>query len=135
MGVAPVFSFSNRHHDPLIRSAACSPNTLKLSYQCRQGITRAYAFMSAPSLVWFRSDLRLADNPAVAAAVELGGPVLPVFVWAPEEESPWEPGAASRWWLHQSLGSLEKSLEGIGSRLIIRRGASLATLQTLMRET
>ena len=48
-----------------------------------------------PSLVWFRLDLRLADNPALLAAVKRGGPVIPVFVWAPEEEGDWPPGAAS----------------------------------------
>src|SRR5262245_24343677 len=43
-------------------------------------------FMStAASLVWFRADLRLADNPALSAAIDQGGPVVPVFVWAPEE--------------------------------------------------
>jgi deoxyribodipyrimidine photo-lyase len=54
-------------------------------------------------LLWIRQDLRLADNPALSAALERGSAVLPVFVWAPEEEDPWAPGAASRWWLHQSL--------------------------------
>ena len=50
------------------------------------------------------ADLRLADNPALQAAIERGGPVIPVFIHAPEEEAPWPPGGASRWWLHQSLG-------------------------------
>ena len=52
------------------------------------------------SIVWFRQDLRLADNPALLAAIRHGGPIIPVFVWAPEEEGGWQPGAASRWWLH-----------------------------------
>jgi len=56
----------------------------------------------APALVWFRQDLRLKDNPALAAAVERGGPVIPVFIRAPEEEGVWRPGGASRWWLHHS---------------------------------
>ena len=50
----------------------------------------------AVTLVWFRHDLRLDDNPALAAAAARGR-VVPVFIWAPEEEAPWEPGAASRW--------------------------------------
>ncbi|MFO0845197.1 MAG: deoxyribodipyrimidine photo-lyase [Gemmataceae bacterium] len=41
-----------------------------------------------PTLVWFRQDLRLADNPALHAAAAAGGPVLPVFVWAPDGEAP-----------------------------------------------
>ena len=91
--------------------------------------------MRKTSLVWFRLDLRLADNPALEAAVKRGGPVIPIFIYAPDEEAPWEPGAASRWWLHQSLNSLQTRLDEIGSRLIIRRGASLATLRALVRET
>ena len=38
------------------------------------------------------------------------GPVVPVFIWAPEEEGDWPPGAASRWWLHHSLASLDAML-------------------------
>ena len=40
----------------------------------------------APALVWFRQDLRLSDNPALAAALVRGHPVVAVYVWAPEEE-------------------------------------------------
>ncbi len=91
--------------------------------------------MRSPSLVWFRYDLRLADNPALAAAVERGGAIVPVFIHAPEEEAPWAAGGASRWWLHQSLRALEADLRAIGSRLILRRGSSLETLRTLAQET
>src|SRR5271165_2749438 len=84
------------------------------------------------SLVWFRQDLRLADNPALLAAVRHGGPIIPVFVWAPEEEGRWQPGAASRWWLHQSLARLDASLHQRGSRLIIRRGPTLEAIRALM---
>jgi len=86
------------------------------------------------SVVWFRQDLRLEDNPALLAAVKRGGPVVPVFIWAPEEEAPWSPGSASRWWLHQSLTSLNAELKKLGSRLVIRRGPSLRTLQAFVRE-
>ena len=49
-------------------------------------------------IVWFRNDLRLRDNPALRAAINAGGAVIPVFIWAPEEEGSWAPGAAARWW-------------------------------------
>ncbi|HEY8965215.1 MAG TPA: deoxyribodipyrimidine photo-lyase [Candidatus Methylacidiphilales bacterium] len=91
--------------------------------------------MPRPSLVWFRSDLRLADNPALHAALERGGPVIPVFVHAPEEEGDWAPGGASRWWLDRSLASLDASLRERGSRLLLREGASLAALRKLAKET
>src|SRR5215472_4495384 len=89
----------------------------------------------APSLLWFRQDLRLSDNPVFAAALARGAPVIPVFIWAPEEEGAWPPGAASRWWLHQSLTALAAALDARGSRLIVRRGPSAQTLETLAAET
>ena len=86
-------------------------------------------------MLWFRQDLRLSDNPALAAALARGGAVIPVFIWAPEEEGAWPPGAASRWWLHQSLTALAAALEARGSRLIVRRGPSAQTLEALASES
>lgn len=86
------------------------------------------------ALVWFRQDLRLADNPALALAAQRGA-VLPVYIWATDEEGAWPPGAASRWWLHQSLTSLDASLRRVGSRLIVRQGLTLETLQDLLGTT
>ena len=91
--------------------------------------------MKPTSLLWFRLDLRLADNPALTAARARGGPIIPVFIHAPEEEGGWPPGGASRWWLHQSLLSLTNALEKTGSRLIIRRGPSTEALLALARDT
>lgn len=90
---------------------------------------------SHTSLVWFRSDLRMADNPAVIAAASQAGPVIPVFIWPPQEEGVWSPGGASRWWLHRSLLALSASLEQMGSRLIIRKGDSLFVLRELVCQT
>jgi deoxyribodipyrimidine photo-lyase len=92
--------------------------------------------MNAPaSIVWFRNDLRLADNPALDAAIKRGAVVAPVLVHSPEEEAPWAPGGASRWWLHQSLASLDASLRLRGSRLVILRGPALETLLKLAKDT
>lgn len=88
----------------------------------------------SPSIVWFRQDLRLDDNPAVCAAVNRGGAAVPVFIWAPEEEGLWPSGGASRWWLHQSLTGLDAELQRLGSRLVIRRGNSVNVLKALARE-
>ncbi len=87
------------------------------------------------SLVWLRQDLRLADQPALHAALQRGGPVVPVFIWAPEEEGTWAPGGASRWWLHQSLKVFAASLEKLNLRFILRRGPSLEALLALAKET
>jgi deoxyribodipyrimidine photo-lyase len=95
--------------------------------------------VTGPTLIWLRLDLRLEDHPALQAALARGEPVIPVFIWAPHEEAPWEPGAASRWWLHQSLASLQAALGRCGSRLVLRSLApgesSLAALRSLIRET
>lgn len=87
-----------------------------------------------PAILWFRLDLRLADNPALVRALEHPA-VLPVFIWSPEEESPWAPGAASRWWLHHSLAALADQLQTRGGRLILRRGPAHETLARLAAET
>jgi len=87
------------------------------------------------SIVWFRLDLRLADNPALQAAIEQSGAVVPLFIHAPEEEAPWSPGGASCWWLHQSLASLDAALRKLDTRLIIRRGQTLDSLRAVARET
>jgi deoxyribodipyrimidine photo-lyase len=86
------------------------------------------------TIVWLRNDLRLADNPALADAAARG-PVVPVYIWAPEEEGDWPPGAASRWWLHRSLDALDAGLRRHRSRLVIRRGPALETLRALAAET
>jgi deoxyribodipyrimidine photo-lyase len=88
-----------------------------------------------PSLVWFRQDLRLQDNPALQAAIARGGAVIPVYLWSPEEEGSWAPGSASRWWLHQSLNALDQSLRARGSRLIFRRGPCFSELRRLLEQT
>jgi deoxyribodipyrimidine photo-lyase len=90
--------------------------------------------MNTPALVWFRLDLRLLDNPALAAAVCRHHAIVPVFIWAPEEEGDWPPGAASRLWLHQSLKALDTDLRRYGIRLTLRRGPSLESLRSLIRE-
>ena len=89
----------------------------------------------SPCIVWFRQDLRLTDNPALRAAARRGGPVIPVYIWAPQEEGVWAPGAASRWWLHESLTSLSADLSKAGSRLVICSGSSLEQLRRLIEET
>jgi deoxyribodipyrimidine photo-lyase len=86
------------------------------------------------AIVWFRRDLRLTDQPALHAALQTCEKVIPLYIHAPEEEAPWLPGGASRWWLHHSLANLDRHLHDLSSRLIIARGASLQTLQSLIRK-
>lgn len=81
------------------------------------------------ALVWFRNDLRLADQPALQAALRGGYTPVLVYVHAPEEEGGWPPGAASNAWRHHSLLALDASLRERGSRLNVLRGPSLEALQ------
>ncbi|MFZ2224151.1 MAG: deoxyribodipyrimidine photo-lyase [Candidatus Deferrimicrobium sp.] len=87
------------------------------------------------TVVWFRRDLRLSDNPALAAAVARGGPVVAAWVHAPLEEGDSAPGAAARVFLHDALQSLAESLEARGGRLVLRRGPTIKALIDLARET
>lgn len=89
--------------------------------------------MMETTLVWLGRDLRLADNPALIDAAAAGA-VVPVFVWSPEEDGPWSPGAASRWWLHHSLDSLGRELRRRGSRLILKKGPAAKALVEAARE-
>jgi deoxyribodipyrimidine photo-lyase len=90
---------------------------------------------SSPVILWFRRDLRLADNPALTAAVETGRPVLPLFILDEESDGIRPLGGASKWWLHQSLASLGQSLKARGSSLILRRGPAAEVIDALLEET
>lgn len=79
---------------------------------------------SSPSIVWFRDDLRLADHPALRAALDRGEPVIGLYVLDEESEGVRPLGGAARWWLHHSLTSLAADLQEKGSTLILRRGAA-----------
>ena len=91
--------------------------------------------MTANVILWLRRDLRLADQPALAAAVASGVPVIPVFILDDDTPKHRRMGGASRWWLHHSLASLEADLRAIGSRLILRKGKSEEILSALAEET
>lgn len=90
---------------------------------------------SSPSIVWLRDDLRLADNPALTAAIDRGAPTVVVYLL--DEDSPGARplGGASRWWLHGSLTALAAELDGIGGRLTLRRGAASHVIPALVAET
>ena len=84
------------------------------------------------AIVWFRRDLRLNDNPALAIAATRYERILPVYIHAPDEEAPWQAGAASNWWLHRALADLDRQLDG---RLSLRMGSSRETLFELIERT
>ena len=88
------------------------------------------AGVAAPSILWFRRDLRLADQHALAAAAGEGA-VLPVYVLDDETPSEFAIGAAQRWWLHHSLAALAAALDG---KLLLRRGRAADVVRALAAE-
>lgn len=88
--------------------------------------------MSATSavLLWIRRDFRLADHPALRAAMAAGS-VVPVFVLDPETEAM---GAAPRWRLGLAIAAFAEALAARGSRLVLRRGEAATVLPALARE-
>ncbi len=86
------------------------------------------------SILWLRRDLRLADQPALLAAIA-DGPVIPVYILDDATPKHYAMGGASRWWLHHSLTSLDAALRAKGSRLILRRGTCEDVLPALAEET
>jgi deoxyribodipyrimidine photo-lyase len=84
----------------------------------------------APIIVWFREDLRLADNPALAAAVAAQAPIVPLYVL--ETDASLRPlGGASRWWLASSLRALDQALGRLGSGLVVLEGPSATLIPAL----
>jgi deoxyribodipyrimidine photo-lyase len=99
------------------------------------------ASAAAPVILWFRQDLRLADHPALDAALASGQPVIPLYILDetphPGRDAParWGLGGAHRWWLHHSLAALGRELAARGAPLVLRRGAAEDVLAELLQET
>ena len=87
----------------------------------------------SPIIVWFRRDLRVADNPALHGAVQTGRPVICLYILETDKER--KLGGASHWWLHHSLTSLAQDLSDIGAKLILRKGKAFRILDMLIEET
>ena len=86
------------------------------------------------TILLFRQDLRIHDHPALSAAAQRGD-VLPVFIYDEQVAGEWGFGAASQWWLHESLISLSVSIESLGGQLLLRRGNTIETLIELQAST
>ncbi len=67
-------------------------------------------------------------------AAKESAPVVPLYLWSPEAEGEWPPGAASRWWLHRSLDALATRLREAGSSLVVRKGPAEDAVRKLAAE-
>lgn len=81
------------------------------------------------ALFWFTNDLRLADNPGLAAAARDHEATVPLYVM--DEGDPWAPGEASRWWLHHSLAHLQNAIAQQEGTLLLRRGSAIDIISAL----
>jgi deoxyribodipyrimidine photo-lyase len=89
-----------------------------------------------PVIVWFRQDLRLSDNPALAFAAGSGRPLVCLYVLDEKTAVDWAWGGAARWWLHHSLEALNHSLaRHNGGHLILRRGEAEKAIPAVIAET
>lgn len=73
----------------------------------------------APSILWFRRDLRFEDHPALAKAAGRG-PVLALFVVDPALMGP--AGLPRRAFLVRTLRDMDRRLRAQGANLVVRRG-------------
>lgn len=88
-----------------------------------------------PVLFWFRDDLRLADNPALAAAHATGRPLVLVYILDESSHESRPLGGASRWWLDKSLKSLGERIAVKGGALILRKGPAESVIAELVAKT
>jgi len=82
----------------------------------------------------------LKDNPALHWAAKLGKPVLCIYIHEPIQQSgagttEWQPGEASRWWLHHSLNSLATDLKSADNRLRLFCGEPEEILAKIVADT
>ncbi len=87
--------------------------------------------MVGHNLVLFRRDLRVADNPALTAAMAAGNAVA---LYVLDDAADGRPlGGAARWWLHHALCRLQQRLGKLGVPLILRSGPQNAQVLELAK--
>lgn len=86
-----------------------------------------------PVALWFRNDLRLADQPAVHAAEKSGAPVLAFYILEGASNGLRPPGGASKWWLYHSLAALALQLEKRGCQLHLLAGEALKLVPEIIK--
>eukprot|EP00171_Calliarthron_tuberculosum_P013216 IDg13216t1 len=118
--------------DPPPSRSSSSPD----SAASTTSLPNAAKWFRNPSVVWFRGhDLRVEDHPALLAAAQRGGPVVPLFIWDEEDQFGWEIGDKKRWWLKRSLHELAADLKRLGVQLYTRVGRSTIELRKFITAT
>jgi deoxyribodipyrimidine photo-lyase len=91
--------------------------------------------MGQDVLLWFKRDLRVADNPALAEAAARGGRILPLFIVEPEAWAQADASARQYRFMAESLAGLREDLARLGAPLIVRIGPAREVLAALCAET
>lgn len=86
------------------------------------------------TLLWFQRDLRITDHPGLEFAIERGQPIIAIYIDSPEEDAPWAAGAASRWWLHNSLHNHGQQLENLNIKLHFFKARSVEKIIELTND-
>src|SRR5579859_3971954 len=84
-------------------------------------------------LLWLRRDLRLHDHPALRAAMDDGGPVVPVFCLDPRLLGGRHASGPRTQFLLECLADLDESLRRRGSGLVVRHGLPERVVPDLAR--
>jgi len=82
---------------------------------------------------WIRRDLRLENNPALHAALQIKLPVIPLFILDPKLLE--NPPSQRQVFLFNALHSLQNDIANLGNALILRKGNPLQVLHQLFQET
>lgn len=93
--------------------------------------------INAINIVWFRDDLRIADHPALDAAItnqRPGSRTVAVYVLDEDSRDIRPLGAAAKWWLHHALAELHKQLDRLNVPLLLRRGPAASVVPDVARE-
>jgi len=87
-----------------------------------------------PAIVWFRSDLRLRDNPAITNAVKSSKQLVFLYIYSNKTDAFSQEGLREKEWIFHSLVSLQKDLKDKGAKLIFRTGDESSALAELTAE-
>ena len=98
------------------------------------GVSSPITRSSDVSIVWFRRDLRISNNPALSYALEHSRHVIPIYINHPKAEK-WAPGAASKWWCHESLQRLNAALKEQGLNLHCFTGDPIKVITSLVTDS
>lgn len=90
------------------------------------------------SLIWFRNDLRLHDHQPLDEAVRRGRPILPLYCFDPRQFGQTsfgfpKTGAFRAQFLLDSVADLRRSLQALGSNLIVRVGQPEQVIPDLVK--